>query len=154
MKLITSLAITTLLGCLLIGCNQGAHSPRGFSLPEGKAESGKQVFIKHQCLSCHTLDGIEDDSVALELEKAVPLGGETARVTTYAELVTSIINPSHKISRSYRLNTVDAKGASLMRNYNDVMTISELVDLVTFLQPHYKVQPITYTQYGQYVYTY
>lgn len=152
----TILILTTIIFCcsLLLSCDQGAHSPRGFSLPEGDADAGKQVFIQHQCLSCHTLKGVEDKSVELELQKTVALGGESVRITTYAELVTSIINPSHKLSRGYRLNTTDVTGKSKMRNFNDALTVTELVDLVTFLQPQYKVKPITYTQYGKYVYDY
>lgn len=147
MKLLTLVCLSV---ALLAGCDQGPDSPRGFSLPEGNVEQGMQVFIKHRCTACHTLSGIDNQSVDLELEAAVPLGGESARITTYAELVTSIINPSHKISRSYKLNTTDPSGSSKMRNYNDVMTVTELVNLVTFLQPHYKVKPVTYTHYGQY----
>lgn len=144
------IALTSLFH--LAGCDQGAQSPRGFSLPEGSAEAGEQAFLKHQCLSCHTLAGVQDSTLTLELQSAVDLGGESAKITTYAELVTSIINPSHKLSRGYKLNTADEMGQSRMRNYNDVLTVTELVDLVTFLQPHYKVKPITYTHYGQYHY--
>lgn len=132
----------------LTACDSGPDSPRGFSLPKGDSINGQQVLIKHKCLACHTLEGVTDESIELELDKAVPLGGERSKVTTYAELVTSIINPSHKIARSYKLNADD--DVSKMRNYNDVMTVTELVDLVTYLQPKYKVKPYEYTSYGRY----
>ncbi|MFT4810425.1 MAG: hypothetical protein ACI9LX_003791 [Paraglaciecola sp.] len=32
-----------------------------------------------------------------------------------------------------------------MRVFNDVMTVQELIDLVAFLQPKYKIKPITFT---------
>lgn len=134
----------------LSACDSGRDSPKGFSLPKGDLVNGQQVFIKHQCLACHSLQGATDETVGLELDQAVKLGGETTKVTTYAELVTSIINPSHKIARVYRLNSTDESGVSKMRNYNDVMTVTELVDLVTYLQPHYKVKPYEYTSYGRY----
>lgn len=134
----------------LTACDAGPDSPRGFSLPEGDLANGQQVFIKHQCLACHALKGVSDETVKLELEQAVQLGGESSRVNTYAELVTSIINPSHKIARSYKLSTNDDTGVSKMRNYNDVMTVTELVDLVTYLQATYKVMPYEYTSYGRY----
>ncbi|MFT6268828.1 MAG: mono/diheme cytochrome c family protein [Alphaproteobacteria bacterium] len=134
----------------LTACNYGPDSPRGFSLPKGDEVKGQQVFIKHQCLACHTLPGVSDEAVKLQLDRAVQLGGESTKVTTYADLVTSVINPSHKIARSYKLNTIDESGKSKMRNYNDVMTVTELVDLVTYLQPHYKVKPYEYTAYGRY----
>jgi len=152
MKTILYAVVAFLALTQVSGCDQGAHSPRGFSLPEGDVEAGQKAFMTHQCLSCHTLEGMQDSTLTLELQKAVELGGESVRVTTYAELVTSIINPSHKLSRGYKLNITNEQGRSKMRNYNDVLTVTELVDLVTFLQPHYKVKPITYTHYGQYHY--
>lgn len=133
----------------LTACDAGVDSPRGFSLPKGDLVNGEKALIKHHCLACHVIKGVTDDAVQLELDKAVQLGGEKTKVTTYAELVTSIINPSHKIAKSYKLNTVDDSGVSKMRNYNDVMTVTELVDLVTYLQPHFKVKPYTYTDYGR-----
>ena len=134
----------------LTACDSGPDSPRGFSLPKGDLINGQQVLIKHQCLACHVLEGVTDETIELELEQAVQLGGEKSKITTYAELVTSIINPSHKISRSYRLSAKDESDVSKMRNYNDVMTVTELVDLVTYLQPKFKVKPYEYTSYGRY----
>jgi len=34
---------------------------------------------------------------------------------------------------------VDEQGESRMPIYNDIMTVQELVDIVTFLRPHYQV---------------
>ena len=134
----------------LSSCDTGPDSPKGFSLPEGNAVNGQQVLVKHQCLACHTLDGIDAGAIEPELTTQVQLGGKKTKVTTYAELVTSIINPSHKIAKGYKLDSVSESGMSKMRNYNDVMTVTELVDLVTFLQPHYQVKPYEYTPYGRY----
>ena len=131
-------------------CDAGRDSPKGFSLPKGNIESGKQAFIKHQCLSCHVLDGIDREDIPAQLDNLVKLGGMSAKVTTYAELVTSIINPSHKISKKYNPTNTDNSGISKMRNYNDVMTVSELVDIVSFLQPEYKIKPYKYTTYEVY----
>jgi L-cysteine S-thiosulfotransferase len=134
----------------LTGCEYGPNASRGFSLPEGDAANGQQVLVKHKCLACHTLEGVSDDTIEPELATLVQLGGRTTKVTTYAELVTSIINPSHKIAQGYMLDSISESGKSKMRNYNDVMTVTELVDLVTFLQPTYKVKPNEYTPYGRY----
>jgi sulfur-oxidizing protein SoxX len=35
-----------------------------------------------------------------------------------------------------------------MLMFNDVMTVTELINLVTFLQPNYTVPDFKYTQYG------
>ena len=60
----------------------------------------------------------------------------TAR-RTYGDLLTSVINPSHRISQAYLGEQVTTDGESRMRRYNDVMTVQQLVDIVTFLETQY-----------------
>jgi hypothetical protein len=76
----------------------------------------------------------------------VTLGGEVTRVKTYGELVTSIINPSHRLAQGYPTEEVSAAGESLMAlaYLNDVMTVQQLIDLVAFLQARYEVRPPAY----------
>lgn len=134
---------------VLSACDTGVQSPRGFSLPVGDAAAGKEVFIEFGCLSCHTLKGVEVPDMEKNPTISVALGGEVTRIKTYAELVTSVINPSHKIARNYPRSMVQEEGGeSKMVIYNDIMTVTQLTDLVTFLQPHYTLreyQPTTYT---------
>lgn len=146
-----SLLLLLPLSLLLSACSEGPESPRGFSLPEGDAKIGKEVFISYQCLACHTLQGVNDDNVESQLPQKVPLGGDVSHIKTYAELVTSVINPSHKIARGFqREGYTNDEGQSLMRNYNEVMTVNELIDLVAFLQPQYNLKPFNRTNYPQY----
>lgn len=142
--------IAALLCLLLSACEKGPDSPRGFSLPKGNVERGKAVFIKYRCLACHSIDDVSDADIDKELAVSVPLGGEVRKTKTYAELVTSVINPSHKIAKVYLSGIVNADGSSKMRNYNDVMTVTELVDLVAFLQPHFNVVDYDETYYQIY----
>ena len=135
---------------MLFACDQGVNSPRGFSLPKGNPEQGKLAFLKHQCLACHSIPGIEDDTVEREHSPPISLSSNSAIVKTYAELVTSIINPSHRISRGARWATSDENKDSIMLNYNDVLTVTELIDLVAYIQPHYQVTPWPYTVYPVY----
>lgn len=136
---------------LFTGYSKGAQSTRGFSLPEGEPDLGKLVFMEYRCLSCHRLEGYEDHTFEGELATRVKLGGDVTRVKTYAELVTSVINPSHKISSAYDKRVVSNEdGSSKMRNYNDVMTVTELVNLVAFLQPHYDLVPYQPHNYPNY----
>jgi hypothetical protein len=121
----------------LAGCSP--ESPYGFRLPDGDAAAGRQAFIDLRCNSCHEVRG-----VAIEYREGlahVALGGATSRVKTYGELVTSIINPSHRIVPQHREDGVTADGQSLMgvAYLNEVMTVQQLVDLVAFLQPTYEV---------------
>ena len=131
----------------LAGCQTA-----GFSLPPGDSSRGKEAFIKFQCSDCHTLTGMKDLRQGIKPLMTLPLGGKTERVKTYEELVTSIINPSHVISPNFPGEKVSAAGRSKMPNYNSVMTVSELVDLVTFLQGQYELAPYEFTEYGDFVY--
>lgn len=119
---------------LLSACNPQA---RGFSLPPGDADRGRAAFVSLGCPQCHTVVGEPSLQVA-EPQLQISLGGRTTRVKTYGDLVTSIINPSHRISATGP-GTTNADGTSAMRAYNDVMTVQQLVDLVTFLQDHYEI---------------
>jgi L-cysteine S-thiosulfotransferase len=136
---------------LLAACTQGPESPKGFSLPEGNAENGKTVFMAYQCLACHSMKGVDDGNTEQQLKNKVLLGGDVSTVKTYAELVTSVINPSHRIAAEYNSESyINEAGQSRMRNYNDVMTVTELVDLVAFLQPQYNLKPFNRTNYPHY----
>ena len=86
---------------LLTAC--GDLQQRGFSLPEGDVSKGKAVFMALGCRACHHVDSSNADLVAERdanslTEIDVGLGGEVGRSKTYGELVTSIINPSHRIA--------------------------------------------------------
>jgi hypothetical protein len=119
-----------------MGCsNQG----RGLVLPEGDVEKGKSDFVALSCNNCHTVGDITWNGEESVGDVKVDLGGEVTSIKTYGELVTSIINPSHDIARRYRQETANSDGTSKMENYNQVMTVEELVNLVTYLQTEYKI---------------
>jgi hypothetical protein len=64
--------------------------------------------------------------------------------------VTAIINPSHRLAQGYAESLVAQEGKSKMTVYNDVMTVSQLIDLVTFLQGKYKLWTPPPTSYPHY----
>ncbi|MBT8220258.1 MAG: c-type cytochrome [Bacteroidia bacterium] len=118
---------------------------KGFALPEGNLESGKTTFLELKCNACHSLGEITWQGEGEE--KDIPLGGETTSIKTYGELVTSIINPSHKITTTLGLDT---SGSSKMKVYNEVMTVEQLVDLVAFLKTEYRLVAPKGTYYPHY----
>jgi len=90
---------------LLAGCEQQS---RGFALPPGDATQGKATFVELGCPACHSVRGeVERFTEGADPAIEVILGGQTTRVKTYGDLVTSIINPSHKLSRGRNVATVD-----------------------------------------------
>ncbi len=141
------------LGILLLlsGCVPDPKSPRGFRLPDGDPERGQATFVELQCHGCHHVASVNLEPPAEVAEELIALGGEVAKVQTYGDLVTSIINPSHRLAAGYPQDEVAREdGVSRMKNYNDVMTIQQLIDLVAFLQSHYQVvlpEPTPYPTY-------
>ncbi len=132
------------LSAMLAGCNPQA---RGFALPEGDAETGRDTFVHLQCQHCHSVKNDLDKLADGHPEIGFELGGTVTRVKTYGDLVTSIINPSHKISRGLRPEHVTEFGDSRMRTYNQVMTVQELVDITAYLQTTYEVVTPQYSYY-------
>ena len=122
-----------------------------FSFPEGDAEAGAQTFVELGCISCHSVTGAPEVRESIDsAERTIPLGGEQTRVFTYGELVTSIVNPSHKISQTRLGTMVQTDGETNMVNYNDIMTVTQLTDLVTFLEAHYTLKPFERSDYVTY----
>lgn len=135
----------------LAACSYGPDSPRGFSLPEGDPQRGAELFEKYNCVDCHRVasEPAQDDQTYL-LTQPIVLGSKSSRITTYGELVTSIINPSHKLSPKYPLSLTSSNGESKMRNINDILTVADLIDLVAYLQPQYEVVPYRMSEYRLY----
>ena len=127
----------------LSGCDVGPKSGRGFTLPDGDIDRGRAAFVQFECNACHAIENVEQlTSVQTENNISVKLGGKVVSIQTYGQLATSIVNPSHRLKGRYSGNLVStADGKSLMRNYNDVMTVTELIDLVAFLQSNYEIKP-------------
>jgi hypothetical protein len=128
-----------LVAAVLAGC--GPKSPLGFSLPDGNPTRGRAAFVELRCNACHEVEGLD-----LQYRNGpahVTLGGTTTRIKTYGELVTSIINPSHKLAPRYPEDQVAVNGQSIMSAayLNDVMTVQQLIDLVAFLQSTYQIAP-------------
>ena len=133
------------------GCDASPRSARGFTLPDGDAEAGQTTFIQFRCYDCHTVAGVELPVAEEPDQVAVHLGGEVGRIKTYGELVTSIVNPSHRLAAGYAANLIaTGAGESRMTNYNDAMTVTQLIDLVAFLQSHYQLRPYEPTMYPPY----
>ena len=136
--------LVTILASLfaLSGCDQEARmSSKGFRLPDGDAEVGREAFLRLQCHQCHSIQGMELPEIPGQEPPYVELGGKVTRVKTYGELVTAIINPSHRIAHGYAKDVVSEDGESNMYIYNTHMTVQELIDIVMFLQPEYEVVP-------------
>lgn len=139
MKKTTGIAGVLLLSLASAGCQDQS---RGFALPPGDVDRGKATFAELGCPACHAVQG-EFNKLVVEQGGdeviEVVLGGPVSKVKTYGDLVTSIINPSHRLSRGRNADTMNPDGTSKMPYYNDVMTVQQLVDMTTFLQGTYQI---------------
>ena len=136
---------------LLYACD--SHKAENvLQLPPGDAFNGQVVFAEMQCIECHTLIGNdyidqlqEQLTDSILVKRKIELGIETTRVKTHSELITSIINPSHKLAEGYNKSDIAIDGKSIMPSYNDVLTVGELIDLVEFLSNEYDIpsQPLS-----------
>ena len=143
------------------GVRCGSKVGKGFRLPDGEHDKGKIAFVELRCNECHRVFGVNLPrpevassrgdltgqsrsiaAVAVEDEGRIPrlisLGGEVRRIPTSGELVTSIIDPLH----TQRAGSAGQGDAELPpARLNDVMTVSQLIDLVPLLQARYKEKP-------------
>lgn len=146
-KSLFGIACLVAISFLLVGCESEG---RGFSLPPGDIDKGRLAFESLECTSCHSFRGADTPDQVKERPLHVILGGTTTQVRTYGDLVTSIINPSHRFAYARVGDAKDADGLSNMKNYNQTMTVQELVDIVTYLQTTYKVI-VPQTHYGVHI---
>lgn len=131
---------------LLAGCDVGPKSGKGFRLPDGDPLKGRAAFVALKCTTCHKVAGLDLPAPKEGIE-VVTLGGEVRTVQTYGQLVTSVINPSHSLVKRHPPEAVSENGKSKMPVFNDTMTVSQLVDLVAFLQAQYKIEDPDYLYY-------
>lgn len=136
-SLFNSLVALCALTCLS-ACDRDNQRYGDIYLPEGDAAKGKMHFVSLGCVSCHSVIGAELPEPAEAGPVRVLLGSHTGQRMSYGQLVTSIVNPSHRLSPRYRKDRISKEGESLMTFYNDVLTVTQLTDLVAFLQAHYK----------------
>lgn len=142
-------------GALLAGlaaCQGPISSDSAIVLPEGNADRGRDAFVALECTACHTVEGVDLPPPADAGPVSYALGGEVTRIRSYGELVTSVANPTHRLARSFRQEELTQGGESLMPALNDVMSVTQLTDIVAFLQEHYEIKPRPTYRYPVYRY--
>lgn len=133
-------SLVVFLSLVMSACTEDQIQARGFVLPEGDPVSGQAVFVELQCQQCHSVRGVtlDADATMRDGPTMLELGGQVTRIKTYGELVTAIIHPSVAI-RGPKQEMSRPDGTSWMTDYNDAMTVQEMIDLVAFIKPRYQV---------------
>jgi hypothetical protein len=110
--------------------------------PLGNVQRGREAFLALECHACHRVEGLELATDVTPGPLSVPLGGHTPRIETYGDLITAIVNPSHRLARSYRAEAGRGEPSPMAAKYlNDVMTTQQLVDIAAFLHREYDYIP-------------
>lgn len=152
MKLSPLLACAGFLGLLTLGaCRTYPDYTGDFRFPilRGDTAQGQAAFVRLGCNQCHMVDGVDLPAFAGTRPVTVELGGELMFAKTYGDLVTSIINPDHVISDRYleQLPRTERRAVSSSPMYlNPEMKVTELIDIVAFLNSRYSLLP-GYTEY-------
>ena len=144
--IIISLAALVLLAT---GCEKSLKSTRAFSQPPGNAANGQAAFVALKCVTCHTVDGVQLPKPTAPADQTLALGGAVGRLRTYGDLLTAIVHPGASLSGKLTMEQWRKMEKSPMRPVNEVMTVQQLIDLVTFLQPRYTtLEPLFETPMG------
>jgi Cu/Ag efflux protein CusF len=103
------------------------HHPKGwrFTMPKGDFEKGREVFKKYACYVCHEVRGEEFPPGS----RAGPELSQMGPLHPLEYFTESTINPSAQAAKKDR----GPNGKSTMPDYNERMTVQELIDLSTYL---------------------
>ena len=141
-KLVVNILLFLFLQLSLYGCETERKSGKGLILPTGDIENGKASFIDLGCLECHAIAQADNPEQASDSAIMLELGGKVHRVKSYGELITSIINPNHIISPEYlkakSFSNTEGELSTPMPDFNNDMTVTQLIDIVMFLDSHYE----------------
>jgi mono/diheme cytochrome c family protein len=133
--------MAAVMALAMFGTGCGYYSSFGFPVEAGNVETGRQVFVDFRCHQCHTVAGVRLPEINGAASPRLELGGETSRIKAYSELVTSVINPDHRISERYRNMLPQSAASSLTTpmpmTHIETMTVRQLIDLVAFLDSRY-----------------
>ncbi len=134
-----------LIAAAVIAATLAACAPNTAFLvrfPLGNIQRGREAFVALECHSCHRIEDASMPPHPSPSSFSVALGGHTPKIETYGDIITAIVNPSHRLARSYRaVAGRDGQSPMSAEFLNDVMTTQQLVDIAAFLRPEYEYVP-------------
>lgn len=128
------LASLTILLCLTAA---GGAVPPGwqFRLPAGDPTRGEAVFVRMKCGACHTVAGRDIGGVRPETGMVGPdltgaLAGQPAELLAERLITYDRFLPHGMFKATYSRSDASSR----MANYNEDLTVRDLIDLVTWLR--------------------
>jgi hypothetical protein len=102
-----------------------------FAFPPGDPKAGREVFARLECYKCHAVKGAGFPEAPAQSDEVGPeltgMGGHHP-AEYFAE---SVLNPNAVILEGPGYSGPD--GLSIMPDYRESLTVSELIDMVAFL---------------------
>lgn len=133
-------ALVVLSTLALCGCEAPQKSAAAFHLPDGDPVRGRAAFVELRCHACHAVAGVTDlPKPVADPPLPFVLGGKSAVVRTDGEMVTAILDPSHRITMASPAG-VQSGRLSRMGDFTEAMTVRQLIDLVAFVHAHTEVE--------------
>lgn len=123
----------------VLTCDSGPKTGRGFPLPEGNVEKGKIPFVDLECNSCHRVAGVELPPPGEPPAAVVALGAMSAKSEPTGSWVQSSSILPTVWPESYPRELLGPGEKSPVVNFNDEMTVNQMIDLVAFLQSRYEI---------------
>jgi len=103
-----------------------------FTLPEGDPRAGRDAFVAMKCFTCHDVAGETFPAHKRDVGEVGPglagMGGHHP-AEYFAE---AILNPNSVVVLGEGYTSAD--GLSRMPDYNDTLTVRQLLDLVAYLK--------------------
>ncbi len=114
-----------------------AAAPAGwrFTLPPGDARAGEKVFRALKCWSCHRVEGLTIAEAGDQDGRIGPRLTRAQAVLPREYIAERLIRYDRFLEEGFRNATWSrSDGTSRMGNYNDTMSVRELIDLVEFVR--------------------
>ncbi|MDF1823909.1 MAG: hypothetical protein P1U68_04660 [Verrucomicrobiales bacterium] len=108
-------------------------------LPPGNPTAGMTLFVEKGCYQCHHTGKIESPASKLDINLTINLDGREHADWTRDDFARAIMNPNHTISDEYRKimmtlgDNLKAEN-SPMPGFNEMLTVSDLIHLASFLE--------------------
>jgi len=103
-----------------------------FTFPAGDPKAGREVFVKLECYTCHEVRGENFPQAPKGADTAGPELTGMGRHHPPEYFAEAILNPNAVIVTGPGYTGPD--GLSIMPDYRDSLTVSELIDLVAYLR--------------------
>lgn len=120
----------------------GLATPKGwrFALPPGDHHAGRQVFADFECFKCHDVLGEDFPAPKAEQGDVGPALSGMGAVHPAEYFAETIIDPNASVAwrikhhKSEKKGYLGPDGTSKMPDYNDTMTIQQLIDVVAYMK--------------------